>query len=80
MKSANNKSQKLDKESLNYAMFEILAEYKRKGMSKADVLKAMLAFNPWCTIKEIIRRKNVAKNDIERWALRNLYKISRGSI
>ena len=55
-----------DKDSVNYALFEVLAEYKRSGVSKADVLKAMLVFNPLFTIKEIIRRKNVAKKDIER--------------
>lgn len=53
-----------DKNTINYALFEILAEYKRCGVSKSDVLKAMLKFNPFFLVKEIIRRKQTAKKDI----------------
>ena len=63
MKAANNKSKKLDKESLNYAMFEILAEHKRKGMPKTDLVKAMLSFGPIFLFKEIPNRKKRARND-----------------
>ncbi len=55
-----------DNNSINYALFEILAEYKRCGVSKADVLKAMLTFSPFFLAKEIIRRKKTAKKDIEK--------------
>ena len=51
---------------INYALFEILAEYKRKGTPKKDILKAMLGFNPFFLAKEIIRRKISAKKDIEK--------------
>ena len=50
--------------NINYALLEILAEYKRCGVSKSDVLKAMLKFNPLFLVKEIIRRKQTAKKDI----------------
>lgn len=50
--------------AVNYALFEILAEYKRCGVSKKDVVKAMLTFCPLFTVKEIIRRKSAAKKDI----------------
>ncbi len=55
-----------DKNTINYALFEILAEYKRCGISKTDVLKAMLTFDKRFLIKEIIRRKNTAKKDIKK--------------
>lgn len=51
---------------INYALFEILAEYKRKGAAKKEILKAMLSFNPFFLAKEIIRRKISAKKDIEK--------------
>jgi hypothetical protein len=63
MKKANKKSKKLDKESLNYAMFEILAEHKRRGMPKTDLVKAMLSFGIMFLIKEIPNRKKRARTD-----------------
>lgn len=54
------------KQTINYALFEILAEYKRRGVSKGDVLKAMLTFPPLFLAKELIRRKRTAKKDIEK--------------
>jgi len=55
-----------DRNTVNYALVEILAEYKRCGVSKSDVLKAMLKFNPFFLAKEIIRRKQTAQKDIEK--------------
>lgn len=57
---------KVNISDINYALFEILAEYKRCGVSKADVLKVMLKFNPLFLVKEIIRRKYSAKKDIKK--------------
>ena len=57
-------SKNFDRQTINYALFEVLAEYKRCGASKTDVLKAMLTFNPLFLIKEIIRRKKTAQKDI----------------
>ena len=54
------------KNDINYALFEILAEYKRNAVSKKDVLKAALSFNPFFLAKEIIRRKREAKKDIDK--------------
>jgi len=62
----NTACKKFDKDTLNYVLLEILAEYKRCGVSKKDVLKAMLTFNPLFLAKEIVRRKKAAKNDIEK--------------
>ena len=56
----------LDKDAVNYALFEILAEYKRCAVPKTDVLKAMLTFSPCFLAKEIIRRKTTAKKDVEK--------------
>ncbi|MBR6572633.1 MAG: glycosyltransferase [Clostridia bacterium] len=59
-------STNFDKNSINYALLEVLAEYKRCGAPKQAVLKAMLTFNPFFLAKEIIRRKQAAKKDIEK--------------
>ena len=56
----------LDKDAVNYALFEVLAEYKRCAVPKRDILKGMFAFHPHFLIKEIIRRKKTAKIDIEK--------------
>lgn len=61
MKSVNKKTKALDEQSLNYAMFEILAEYKRKGISKKDLLVAMLSFGILFLAKEIPSRKKRAR-------------------
>ena len=55
-----------NKSAINYALFEILAEYKRHGVPKSDVVKAMMNFCPFFMVKEIIRRKMTAKKDIEK--------------
>lgn len=54
------------KEAVSYALLEILAEYKRCGTSKKDIVKAMLTFNVFFLIKEILRRKKAAKADIKK--------------
>ncbi len=64
VKKVNTKN--FDRNSINYALLEILAEYKRFGVAKSDVMKAMLTFNPWFLLKEIIRRKQSAKCDIRK--------------
>ena len=64
LKSVADKS--FDKNAVNYALFEILAEYKRCGVAKTDILKAMLIFNPIFAVKEIFRRKATACKDIEK--------------
>ena len=63
LKSAAAKN--FDKNNINYALLEIIAEYKRCGVSKSDVLKAMLKFNPFFLVKEIIRRKQTAKKTLK---------------
>ena len=53
-----------NKNDINYSLLEILAEYKRCGISKFDVLRALIRINPLFLIKEFIRRKHEAKKDI----------------
>ena len=55
-----------DKKNIDYALLEILAEYKRCGIAKTDIIKAMLTFNPCYLLKEIIRRKKAAQKDIRK--------------
>ena len=57
-------AEKIDKHNVDYALIEILAEYKRYGVSKIDIVKAMLTFNPFFLAREIIRRKKEAREDI----------------
>ena len=61
--SANNKTNNLDKEALNYAFFEILAEYKRKGISKSNLIRGMMSFGIPFIIKELYARKKRARAD-----------------
>ena len=63
LKKVNNRTKAIDKEALNYAMFEILAEYKRRGISKTDLIKGMLSFGIPFLLKEIPNRKKRACND-----------------
>lgn len=63
VKSLNSKNRMLDKDSLNYAMFEILAEYKRNSISKSDLVRAMLLFGISFLLKEIPERKQRARRD-----------------
>ena len=60
---------RFDKGAINYALLEVLAEYKRRGASKADVVKAMITFGPFFLAKEILRRKIAAKHDIQKCML-----------
>lgn len=57
------KTNNLDKEALNYAFFEILAEYKRKGISKSNLIKGMMSFGIPFFIKELYARKKRARAD-----------------
>ena len=63
LKSVNRKAGALEKDALNYAMFEVLAEYKRKGISKTKLLKTMLLFGIPYLLKEIPGRKKRARAD-----------------
>lgn len=62
-KSVNKKTKAIDKYCLNYALFEILAEYKRNGISKPNLLKAMLSFGAPFLLKELRARKKRAMAD-----------------
>lgn len=46
-----------DKSAVNYALLEILAEYKRCGVRKSHVFKGLLGFSPCFLVREFIRRK-----------------------
>ena len=48
---------------MNYAFFEILAEYKRKGITKINLVKAMLSFGIVFLAKELPARKKRARAD-----------------
>ena len=63
LKAVNRKTKAFNNDALNYAMFEILAEYKRKGITKTKLIKAMLSFGiPYLAV-EIPERKKRARTD-----------------
>ena len=57
---------KVSKSMINYALFEVFAEYRRCGISKTDVIRAALSFGPFFVAKEVIRRKRSAAEDIKK--------------
>ena len=63
IKKVNRRTKELPQVALNYAMFEILAEYKRKGITKLELLKGMLQFGILFLAKEIPERKKRARID-----------------
>ena len=63
IKNVNRKTKGIDSEALDYAMFEIFAEYKRKGIKMADLIKGVLAFGIPFILKEIPGRKRRARRD-----------------
>ena len=63
LKAVNRKTKVFSKDALNYAMFEILAEYKRKGITKTKLIKAMLLFGIPYLASEIPGRKKRARID-----------------
>ena len=63
IKSVNKKTKAVERNALDYALFEILAEYTRKGISKSNLIKGMLAFGVAFLIKEIPDRKKRACKD-----------------
>ena len=66
LKKINKQKRAFDDKALDYAMFEILAEYKRKGISKKDLVKGMLMFGIPFLAKEIPSRKKRARIDGEK--------------
>jgi GT2 family glycosyltransferase len=63
LKRVNRKNGRIENEALYYSMFEILAEYKRKGVSKTGIARAMLTFPLPFLVKELPARKNRAVHD-----------------
>lgn len=66
VKKANKIKKSFKNDELNYAFFDVLAEYKRCGVSKKDIIKAMSHFNALFLIKEILRRKKSAASEKEK--------------
>ena len=60
LRSANRKTRAFTPGSVCYAMLDILAEYKRKGISKAELTKCLLSFAPFSLFREIMVRKQRA--------------------
>lgn len=63
LKDTNKKKKNFDSHALDYAAFEILAEYKRCGITKAELINALANFNLWFLLKEIPKRKKRSTSD-----------------
>ena len=63
LKRINSKKKLLKNDALEYAMLEILAEYKRCGISKTDLVRILACFNPIFLLKEFNERKKRAHSD-----------------
>ncbi len=63
VKTLNKELGFFDSEALDYAFFEILAEYKRCGTSSGGIFKGMLNFKITFLVKELFARKQRARND-----------------
>ena len=58
---------KMCRKCVNYALLEILAEYKRCGVPKKEIAKLLLAFDPFFVLQETVRRKKAAREDIAKF-------------
>lgn len=63
IKTVNKKKKNFDSLALDYSVFEILAEYKRCGISNADLIKGLANFNVPFLLREIPKRKERTKKD-----------------
>ena len=63
VKAVNEKLKIFDAEAVDYAALEILAEYRRYGISWSKILKAIPCFSPGFLIKELFARKRRARAD-----------------
>ena len=65
LKQMNRKAKAFSNQDLSYVMVESLAEYKRNGVGKADIIKGILKINPIHFVSEFFRRKKDANRDGE---------------
>lgn len=63
LKATNKKKKNFDGYALDYAKLEVLAEYKRCGVSTMDIAKAMANLNLFFLLKEIPERKKRSNAD-----------------
>lgn len=63
IKQTNQKKKALSKKDLAYVMVESLAEYKRAGISKFDILKGVFKIGSIRFLREVVRRKKDATRD-----------------
>jgi glycosyltransferase involved in cell wall biosynthesis len=66
LKKENKKKKAFSPAALSWAMFEILAEYKRSGLGKMDLIWGFTAFSPLFLLKELRERKKRAFTDGEK--------------
>ena len=63
LKAVNKRKKNFESLALDYSAFEILAEYKRKGITKFELINALVNMNMIFLIREIAIRKQRTRND-----------------
>ena len=63
IQSVNRKNRAVSPDKISYAMLEVFAEYKRKGISAAELIKCLLSFNPVFLLRESVERKKRLQAD-----------------
>ncbi len=63
LKATNKKKKNFESFALDYIAFEILAEYKRCGITKAELINVLVNFNLFFLLKEIPTRKKRTAED-----------------
>lgn len=63
IRRVNGKRKSFESQALDYSMFEILAEYKRCGITKMELIKALANFNMFFLAREIPKRKARTRAD-----------------
>lgn len=61
--AVNKKTKSFETYALDYSAFEVLAEYKRHGMSKTELIKSMAYFNLLFLFKELPDRNKSIRED-----------------
>lgn len=61
---ANREKKAFSPRAVDYALLEILAEYKRAGIGKIAVLRGLLKFSPVFLLRELRRRKRRVREDL----------------
>lgn len=64
MRRANRETRAFSPSAVDYALLEILAEYKRAGIGSFAVLRGLMRFSPVFLLRELRQRKQLVRADL----------------